>query len=161
MSDDDGSTWAHGGRLLDGPGRPTCATPADAVGRIHVITTEQHPDDYANGIYYGVVVDDQLLRSDGTVVDADLCDDHAAASASSSPQLFTGERVARAWTVDLHVDGTGLPYAAFSVAVAAAGHRYYYARFDGVRLARPLRGPRRQCAVRRRTHYTGLVALAP
>jgi hypothetical protein len=160
VSRDDGSTWEPGGRLLDAPGRPYVRYAADRFGRVHIITTEHHPDDYANGVYYGVVADNQLLQADGTVVDADLSDDRAA-EPEQLMQLFTGTEFARAWTIDLQVDGAGRPYAAFSIHSAAAGHRYYYARFDGVdwhvhpmaRAGSALYGAQ--------PHYTGLVALHP
>ena len=83
VSDDNGSTWSNGGRLLDGPGRPYVRY--SRAGRIHLITTEQRPDEYATGIYHGVIVDGRLLRSDGSVVDDDLSD-HSAGPPTSSPK---------------------------------------------------------------------------
>ncbi len=147
------STWRSVVACSTGPGARTSATPTDGAGRIHLVTTDQHPADYANRIYHGVVVDGRLLRSDGTVVDADVFDPHAAA-----PQRLTevhrGTDRDHAWTIDLAVDDRGRPSAVFSVSTEPGGarqqatgvagtHRYYYARYDGTDLVRPLPRPRR------------------
>ena len=61
VSEDGVSTWRHGGRPLDGPGRPHVRSVTDGAGRIHVVTTDQHPADYANDVCHGVVVDGRLV----------------------------------------------------------------------------------------------------
>ncbi len=160
VSRDDGSTWEHGGRLLDGPGRPYVRYVADHFGRVHLVTTEQHPDDYANGIYYGVVTHNQLLRADGAVVDTDLGDTRAAGPEQLT-KLFAGDAFLRTWTLDLQVDSAGYPYAAFSVHSRADGHRYYYARFDGVDWHVHPMARAGSALYDAQPHYTGLVALHP
>ena len=159
VSRDHGSTWQADGRLLDGPGRPYVRYAADSTGRIHLITTEQHPHDYPNSIYHGVVADGRLLRSDGTVVDANLSDDHAA-SPTSLTKIFSGDATRRAWTLDLRVDASGNPIAAFSVHTDS-GHRYYYARFDGTAWRVHPLAHAGSALYPAEPHYTGLVALDP
>ena len=127
-------------------GDPTCATPAATVGRIHVLTTEQHPDEHVTGIYHGAIVDGRLLRSDGTVVDDDLSD-HSAAPPERLTEVFAGDTDNRAWTVDLHVDPQDRPYAVFSVRSPPSQNRYYYAalrrRPDGTSTSSPT--PAKRC----------------
>ena len=125
ISDDDGATWQQGGRLLDGPGRPYVRYAADHLGRLHLLTTEQHPHNARTSIYHGMIVDGRLLRSDGTVVDADLSDD-VAVRPERLTRVFAADVGMRAWTVDLHVDGDGRPSAVFSVHTRR--HEYWYAR---------------------------------
>ncbi|HEX4983738.1 MAG TPA: BNR-4 repeat-containing protein, partial [Ilumatobacteraceae bacterium] len=129
VSDDDGSTWTFGGRLLDGPGRPYVRYATDGTGRIHLVTTEQHPLDFGNSVYHGVIDDGQLRRADGTPVDTDLSD-RVAVDPTRLTKVFAGDDRHRAWTIDLQIDAAGRPYAAFSVR-SPGGHRYHYARFDG------------------------------
>jgi hypothetical protein len=127
---------------------------------VHLITTEQHPDDYANAIYHGVVTGNRLLRSDGGIVDTDLTDDRAFRP-DQLTKLFVGDEFVRAWTIDLQIDSTGHPYAAFSVHSVEAGHRYYYARFDGAQWhVRPM-ARAGSALYAAQPHYTGLVALHP
>ena len=160
VSHDHGSTWGRGGRLLDGPGRPYVRYAATGSGGIHLIATEQHPDDYANGIYHGVVADGQLLRSDGTAVDTNLFD-ASAAPPESLTEVFSSDATRRAWTVDLQVDRDGHPYAAFSVHSGASRNRYFYARFDGTDWHVHFMAHAGSELYRDQPHYTGLIALDP
>ena len=130
VSDDEGVMWRPGGRLLDGPGRPYVRYAADRTGRIHILATEQHPHAVPTSVYHGIVDDGRLLRSDGTVVDPDLSDD-VAVRPERLTKLFAASGGERAWTVDLQVDGQGVPYAVSSVHGAEAGNDYWYSWFDG------------------------------
>jgi hypothetical protein len=166
---DHGATWSRSGRLLDGPGRPYVRYAADGAGRIHLITTEQHPDDYANGIYHGVIADGQLVRSDGAVVDSDLTDGDAV-SPERLTKVFAGTAADHAWSIDVQLDRHGLPYIAFSVhtqpsaglgdAMETDG-RYYYARFDGATWHVHAVASAGSALSRDEPFYTGLVALDP
>jgi hypothetical protein len=170
MSTDDGATWTLEGRVLDGPGRPYVRYAVDHRGRIHLITTEQHPRDFANGIYYGVIEDGRLRRADGTVVDGNVLDSAAVPPERLTP-VFADRGTGPAWTIDLQVDRDGLPYAVFSLhrfgSVTPSTqrntplHRYYYARFDGASWhVHPLADAGSALA-RNERFYTGLVALHP
>jgi hypothetical protein len=160
VSHDDGSTWSRGGTLLDGPGRPYVRYAADGAGRVHFITTEQHPDAYPTSIYHGVIADGRLLRSDGTVVDADLTDDDAVPPERLTT-VFRGNATRRAWTIDLQIDADGRPYAAISVLSGSSDHRYYYARFDGSAWHVHFLGYAGSALYPAERQYTGLVALDP
>jgi hypothetical protein len=168
VSDDHGSTWSRGGRLLTGPGRPYVRYATNSTDSIHLITTEQHPRDFANSIYHGVIRHGQLLRSDGTVADADLYDDVAVAP-DALTQVFAADTDERAWTIDIDVDAADNPYAVFSVRSTAlttpakrtSQHHYFYGRFDGTRwYVHPLADAGR-ALYPNQGDYTGLVALHP
>jgi hypothetical protein len=160
VSRDDGTTWSPGGRLLDGPGRPYVRYAADANGRVHFITTEEHPGSYPTSIYHGVIAGGRLLRSDGEMVDANLGDDEAGPPERLT-EVFSGGAARRAWAVDLDVDAAGRPYAAFSAHFATGDNRYYYARFDGVGWRVHFMAYAGAGLYAAEPYYTGLVALDP
>ena len=85
------------------PGDHTSAMPPDGSGRIHLVTTNQHPLDFANRIYHGAVAGHELQRSDGTVTDEDVFDG-VAAPPDRLTEVYRGTEADRAWTVDLQVD---------------------------------------------------------
>jgi len=166
VSDDHGSTWSLGGRLLDGPGRPYLRYAADGAGRIHTLTTEQHPDDFANGIYHGVVERGQLRGSNGELVDHDLFDGRANAPEELS-RVFVSDGDERAWAIDVAIDASGNPYGVFSVrstderVAGGTRHRYLAARFDGDRWRVSFLAHAGSALYDAEPSYTGLVALHP
>jgi hypothetical protein len=164
VSDDGGTTWAPGGRLLDGPGRPYVRYATDGAGRIHLVTTDQHPADFANGIYHGVITDGCLVRSDGTVVDPDVFDLRAAAPQRLT-ELYRGSARDHAWTVDLQVDVDGHPTTVFSVTTEGASgartHHYRYARYDGAAWSVHFLAHAGRAISGEEPFYTGLAALHP
>ena len=126
--------------------------------------TTPHPDDrtapgqHATSIYHGMIVDGRLLRSDGTVVDADLSDD-VADRPERLTRVFGVDDGMLAWTVDLHVDGDGRPYAALSV--HARRNEYWYARYDGVEWHTHFLAHAGTALYDSEPYYTGLAALDP
>jgi hypothetical protein len=169
LSDDHGTTWREGGQLLDGPGRPYVRYAADAAGRIHLIATDQHPLDFANRIYHGVVVGDHLQRTDGSIVDSNLFDP-VAVPPEQLTEVFAGSGREHAWPIDLQIDGAGNPIAVFSVYTEPASHsapvstghqRYSYARYDGRRWRVHHMAEAGTPLYRDEPFYTGLVALHP
>jgi hypothetical protein len=170
VSDDDGASWRHGGRLLAGPGRPYVRYASDGSGRIHLLVTEQHPLDFPTGIFHGVIDGHGLRSSDGTVVDVDISDD-AAVEPDQLTEVYRGDACVRAWAMDVQVDRHGLPYAAFTVhggpgaQSCAVGNTprsgYYYARFDGTTWHTHLVADAGSALSATEPYYTGLVALDP
>ena len=171
VSVDHGTTWRQGGRLLDGPGRPYVRYAARGSGRIHLVTTDQHPRDFPNRIYHGAVAGHELLRSDGTVADEDVFDS-VAVPPDRLTEVFRGAPPDRAWTVDLQVDEDDHPYTVFSVgtmpdpttgdrAELADLHRFYFARFDGAAWSVGFLAYAGNALYRDEPFYTGLVALHP
>ena len=111
MTDRPGTTEAV---CWTGRGVPTFATPTDGVGRIHFITTDQHPHEFPNSVYHGIIDNGRLLDSDGRIVDADLTDADAVPPEELTT-ILAGDPTQRGWTIDVQVDDRGHPYAVFSV----------------------------------------------
>lgn len=179
VSNDDGATWKYGGKLLWTPVNVGYVNgylkyASNGRDRIDFIATEHHPRDFNNSIFHGYIQAGKMHCSDGTVVDENIFDD-AAPSQSELTKVFASDpedgsqKYSRAWTIDLHADQAGNPYAIIStrandVPVNTQGyqdHRFWYARYDGKQwhvhqLAKA--GARLYPSEQ---DYTGLVALDP
>jgi hypothetical protein len=70
-------------------------------------------------------------RSDGTDVGQLGTTTRTALKPSDLTCVFRGDPRNVAWTVDLRLDSTGKPYAAFSVRDESKRLHYHYARWDG------------------------------
>jgi hypothetical protein len=175
ISDDFGSTWMYGGRLLNDTGtnaighRPYVRYASDEATRVHFIATDGHPRYVANSLYYGFIRSGQLFRSDGTVADSNLFDGSAVAP-SDLTTIYTGDTDHRAWPIDIQIDAQGRPYIAFSVRVPPAhappegkhwDHHYYYGYFDGTGWHVTFMAHAGSELYESEGDYTGLVALDP
>ena len=177
ISDDDGRAWRYGGRLLQwrvrgSSSRPYVRYASNGSDEIHFITTEDHPRDYDNSIYHGIIRSGNVYGSNGQLVSKLSTSTDTTLSPTNLTRVFAGGPDRVAWTTDLHLDREGRSYVAFSVQVDGAAHqtnfnaggldhRYYYGRWDGkawqvhemahagTRLYKP------------EVDYTGLVALDP
>lgn len=154
ISNDRGETFTYGGRLLawdtdktnglGGGGRPYLRYATNHEDTIHFIATEDHPRNFDNSVYHGLIRSNGIYQSDGRRV-ADLSNTtRGNASPTDLTLVYQGGPDHVAWTVDLELDTKGLPVALISVQhgdanVArdrkAGGQdlRYVYARFDGER----------------------------
>jgi hypothetical protein len=167
LSDDEGSSWAIGGRLLTSPGRPYVRYASDGGGRIHLVATDGQPsgNEPVTGVYHGVLASGQLLRSDDTVADADLFDDDAP-SANELTQVFAADDTRRPWTIDIQLDASGNPHTVFSVRIPGASPEadrrfYYYGRFDGTRWHIHRLAHAGSALSEAHRDYTGLAAIDP
>lgn len=140
VSNDQGSSWSYGGRLLSegGSGDRPYLRYYSKDNRIHLIATERHPRNYDNGIYHGSIENGRLYGSAGNLLDGNLFDASAVAPAELTPIFipgtqFNGVTMRRAWTIDVAIDDAGLPYALFQARANDSNldHRFFYARFDG------------------------------
>lgn len=140
VSNDQGSSWSYGGRLLSegGSGDRPYLRYYSKDNRIHLIATERHPRNYDNGIYHGSIENGRLYGSAGNLLDGNLFDSSAVAPAALTPIFipgtqFNGVTMRRAWTIDVAIDDAGLPYALFQARANDSNldHRFFYARFDG------------------------------
>lgn len=140
VSNDQGSSWSYGGRLLSegGSGDRPYLRYYSKDNRIHLIATERHPRNYDNGIYHGSIENGRLYGSTGNLLDGNLFDTSAVAPAALTPIFipgtqFNGVTMRRAWTIDVAIDDAGLPYALFQARANDSNldHRFFYARFDG------------------------------
>ncbi|MCA8973769.1 MAG: BNR-4 repeat-containing protein, partial [Planctomycetes bacterium] len=140
-SDDDGATWSGAGKLLTeggGSDRPYARYASDDRRRVHVLTTNRHPRNYDNSIYHGYVENDQLHRSDGTVIDGNIFDGSGRPPSQLTPVFTTGTVVGgvtmrRGWTIDLEADDGDTVRALFQMRAndSNADHRLFFGRFDG------------------------------
>ena len=170
ISGDFGSSWSYGGRLLaegTSSDRPYLRYFSDG-DRIHFIATERHPRNFDNSIYHGYIESGQLFNSHGGVVDANLLDASAAAPADLTQVFATGTEfggipMRTAWTIDVAIDDTGLPYAVFQARAnnSTADHRFFYARFNGTSWAVNELAKAGGFLYPAEDDYTGLAALDP
>ncbi len=176
LSDDEGSTWRYGGKLMTGPGgnadarqRPYPVYAAHARKAVHFITTDGHPRNEDNGIYHGFISAHGVHQSDGAVM-GPLSVERASPYASTefTTVMAAGTRFANipmhnAWTIDLEVDSDGNPYGAFSARANAddLDHRFFYARWTGSKWNVFEIAKAGGYLYQRENDYTGLVALHP
>ncbi|MBN1796893.1 MAG: BNR-4 repeat-containing protein [Sedimentisphaerales bacterium] len=169
-SDDNGQTWTYGlpgvstdGRLIaigTGGTRPYVKYTSNNVDKIHFITTEGHPRNYNNSIYYGYLYDGDLYEADGTWL-------HDTADGGIAPQdlekIYQGGSDNVAWTTDIELDADGNPYFAFSIQMNQDMYdlRYGYARWDGSQWHVNEIAYAGTCLYSAEDDYTGLVALDP
>lgn len=170
ISDDQGTTWSYGGKLLTeggGSDRPYVRyfTSGD---RIHFITTERHPRDFDNSVYYGYVQDGQLFNVNGTIIDSDLFDGNGVAPATLTPVFTTGTVVdgaamRRAWTIDVAVDSGDHPVAVFQARANGndTDHRFFYGRWDGSQWQVNQMAYAGSYLYASENDYTGLVSIDP
>lgn len=170
-SDNNGQTWTYGlpgvttdGRLIaigtGGTTRPYVKYTSNNVDKIHFITTEAHPRNYDNSIYYGYLYQGSLYKADGTWL-------HDTASGGIAPQslekIYQGGADHVAWTTDIDLDANGHPYFAFSVQMNQDMNdlRYWYARWDGAQWTVNEIAYAGSALYSAESDYTGLVALDP
>jgi len=167
VSRDSGDSWEWFGRILGGPGRPYLKYTSDGSGAVHIMATEQHPRDFDNSIYHGVLRVPHVLRSDGSV--AGTVGD-APPEPTELTCVFRGGPDAVAWPVDFELDAQGLPVMLFSVQVDGTGkprreggldHRLFLARFDGSAWRHEEIGHLGRRLYAGEDDYTGLAALDP
>ncbi len=130
--------WEYGGRLLKSEGRPYLKYRANQDGsKIHVVATDQHPRNFDNSIYHGVMDGQSLFDSNGKLLDQDLSDSDAVPPSALS-LVFAGDPDNVAWMADVEVDERDQPVIAFSVQKdgrdlppksGGLDHRYHLARF--------------------------------
>lgn len=141
-SDDDGRTWRYGGRLFVGKGgySPYLKYAFDGKETIHFINTEDHPRNYDNSVYHGMIRDGQVYLSDGTRRGALTTDTTVQLNAWDFTKLFAGDPDNVGWVTDLELDAQRRPVAVFTVQKDGRGlprgqggmdHRFFYGRWDG------------------------------
>jgi hypothetical protein len=141
-SDDSGRSWRYGGRLLRGRDgySPYLKYAYDGRGTIHFVVTDDHPRNYDNSIYHGLVRDGAVYHSDGTrrgkLSDSTSVD----IAAWDLTRVFSGDPDNVGWVIDLELDADQRPHAVFSVQKDGRGlprgqggmdHRFHYGRWDG------------------------------
>lgn len=131
VSDDNGRTWSSNTWFIRKDGhRPYPRYTSNNVDKIHFITTEAHPRDYNNSLYYGCLYQQRIYAADGTQLH-DL--NTGPVAPESLTKLYQGGVNNVAWTTGIRLDSDGRPYIAFSVQMNQDMNdlRYWYARWDG------------------------------
>jgi autotransporter-associated beta strand protein len=169
-SNDHGSTWTNAGQLLtqgDGNDRPYVRYASDGK-KIHFISTEEHPRDFANSVYHGYIQDGKLYNTNGSLIDNNLFDPNAV-SPTALTKIFqngstsNGTTMNRAWTISLEVDNTGNPVGVFSARANDNNndHRFFYGRYDGNQWQVNEFAKAGGFLYASESDYTGLVAIDP
>jgi hypothetical protein len=170
ISSDEGTTWSYGGKLLTeggGGDRPYVRYWSDEE-RIHFITTERHPRDFDNSIYYGSVQNGQLFDATGTIVDDDLFDNSGVAPSAlttvfQAGTVVGGATMRRAWTVDTAVNDSGNPVVVFQARADGndTDHRFFYGQWTGADWQVNQMAYAGSYLYAAENDYTGLVAIDP
>lgn len=172
FSDDHGTSWYSGGRLIASRSsgtRPYVRYKGNGRDTIHFIATEDHPNRYPTRIYHGYIRGGKAYRSDGTVVNEDIYRLDAP-PAQAFTRVFQGDEKNVAWPCDIELDGAGNPYIAYSVMKDAVplptgkrgnDHRYRCARWDGTRWHDYEVAYASTRLYPAQPEYTGLIALHP
>ena len=82
--------------------------------KIHVVATDQHPRDFDNSIYHGIMDGQALYDSYGNMLDPDLSDQDAV-QPKALTEVFKGDADNVAWMADVAVDENDQHVIAFSV----------------------------------------------
>jgi autotransporter-associated beta strand protein len=170
ISNDHGTTWTNVGQLLtqgDGNDRPYLRYASDGK-KIHFISTEEHPRDFANSVYHGYIQDGKLYNTNGSLIDSNLFDPNAV-SPTTLTRIFqngsssNGTTMNRAWTISLEVDNTGNPVGVFSARANDNNndHRFFYGRYDGNEWKVNEFAKAGGFLYASESDYTGLVAIDP
>ncbi len=170
VSNNQGTTWTYGGKVLTeggGSDRPYVRywTGGD---RVHLLTTNRHPRDFDNSVYYGYVRDGQLYNSQNAVLDSNLFDATAVAPSALTPvfqtgTVFGGEVMRRGWTVDVSSDASNNPVVVFQARRSdlATDHRFFYGRWNGAAWQVNQLGYAGSFLYAAENDYTGLVSIDP
>ncbi|MBI3279273.1 MAG: BNR-4 repeat-containing protein [Acidobacteria bacterium] len=140
-SEDEGESWKAGNVYIDVPTRfkhrPYVKYASNGADTVHMFYTDGHPRNFDNSAHHIFYRGGKLHTSDGKVI-------RGLAEGLKQPEegtrVFQGDANNVAWVSDIHLDGAGRPYVAYSVQKDSAGipprqggedHRYRYARWDG------------------------------
>lgn len=159
ISDDDGLTFRYGGRLLTWPkpvgnpgytgidgGRPYVKYAQQGQDTVHVVTTEDHPRAFDNGIYHGFIRSGKWHGSDGREIAPLSQTRETPMKPTDLTCVFRGDADHVAWMCDMHLDRDGHPHILFSVQRGGSAdrgqrkagsdgqdHRFHHARWDGTK----------------------------
>lgn len=161
VSDDNGQTWSNNTWFIRKDGhRPYPRYTSNNVDEIHFITTEGHPRDYNNSIYYGCLYQGDIYAADGTHLH-DL--NTGPAAPESLTKLYQGGVNNVAWTTGIRLDDNGYPYIAFSVQMNQNMNdlRYFYGRWDGTQWRIHEMAYAGSALYSAESDYSGLAALDP
>lgn len=159
FSDDQAKSWHKGYTLLTFKKRwPYLKYVSDGKSKIHFITTESHPIFWKCSIYHGYIESDKVYSSDGKFI-GDLKE--GPVKPEELTKIFQGDILKNAWTIDLQLDESNMPYIAYSVRKDIDHIQYRYARWDGSAWEDHFLAYAGRALYEVEKHYSGLVALDP
>lgn len=141
-SADQGASWEYGGRMMRGRDgySPYLKYAADDEGNIHFVATEDHPRNFDNSLYHGIIRGEDLLLSDGSRLGELNRGTEPKLATWDFTRVFQGDPDNVAWMVDIELDAERRPVILFSVQKDGRGlpvrqggmdMRYCLARWDG------------------------------
>jgi hypothetical protein len=173
VSEDEGQSWRYGGRFLigrDGYGPYAKYAFDESSGTLHVVTTEDHPREFDNSLYHGMVRNGDILLSGGETVGRLSQNTDAPLHTWELTKVFQSDPDNVAWIVDLELDQKRRPVILFSVqkdgrdmpyATGGMDHRYHLARWDGTRWSQTEIAHAGSRLYAGEDDYTGLGAIDP
>jgi hypothetical protein len=155
-STDGGNTWAAARTLVTYPDdRPYIKFSSNKRDRIHFAFTQGHPRNLNTNIYHAYYRNGALYRANGTRIKSMS----SLPLAPSETDKVYDTRY-RSWVHDIALDSRGRPIIVFAVFRSTSDHRYYYARWTGLRWRRygitPAGGT---ISDSREPHYSGGITL--
>ncbi|MCA9150074.1 MAG: BNR-4 repeat-containing protein [Planctomycetales bacterium] len=141
FSDDDGSTWTYGGRMMMGRNgySPYMKYVQDGES-IHFVATEDHPRNFDNSLYHGMIRAGKLYQTNGTELAPLSTTTDTQVHTWDFTRVFPGDADNVAWMVDIELDAQRRPVILFSVQKDGRGLpprqggadiRYHYASWNG------------------------------
>ena len=141
-SEDHGETWRYRGMFLRGYQgyAPYFKYATNHRDTIHFVGTEDHPRNFDNSVYHGMIRGGVIHQSDGTSYRPLSETTEKSGDIWDLTCVYRGDQDHVAWVHDLHLDPDGRPACVFSVQRDGRGlprgeggkdHRYHYARWDG------------------------------
>ncbi|VGO18097.1 BNR-4 repeat-containing protein [Pontiella sulfatireligans] len=152
-STDSGKTWSDAVHFVQSEvgkrARPYARYVGNGIDTIHVSTTDAHPRNYGNSIYYFEFRDGKFFKADGTFI-KDLKDGPVLPSQTEVVYHGTGPKGPKspeakaakgkggadsadgaAWTSSIMLDAEGHPHIGYTLYISRYDHRYRIASWDG------------------------------
>lgn len=170
-STDNGNTWKYGGMFLKGyQGYAPYFKYCTDGEKIHFIGTEDHPRNFDNSVYHGVIHNRKIYQSDGRLFGALSNTTEKSGDIWDLTTIYKGDIDNVAWVIDLHLDKNQNPVCVFSVQKDGRGlpcgqggfdHRFHWAKWDGKRWVQHEFAYAGTRLYSFEDDYTGLAALDP
>lgn len=173
-STDHGKTWSEPVHFIEsevkGRHRPYARYADNGKDMVYVSTTDAHPRNFGNSIYFSKFRDGKFYKADGTFI-KELAKD-GPLRPSEAELIYEGSMTTKkpkgsesvpgaAWTSSIAIDAKGHPHIAYTLYLSNDDHRYRLASWDGERWIDREIAYGGKCLYTRESSYTGLVALDP
>lgn len=172
-SDDAGKTWSFGGQLTTNSSstynKGYYKYWSNAVDRIDMVFTEQHPRDDTTSIYHGYIQGGKVYSTDGKLADDDIYDRTKIPTFSAFTKVYAHNTkmgdltMGRCWQSDLmrFEDSTIAILFEARANNSENDHRNFFARYDGKEWKITYIGKAGGPMYSSEQDYTGLGALCP